>query len=388
MPWSHGIARPVTCQRRLRAASVTRGAPADRRAAPPRSRADHRPTVPTLAAGRARGRFTPSRSRAAPAPRRRARRGLVAESPRAGDERRARDRRSRARGGRRRRQEPPAAVRGRRDRPQPPADDRPLARPPHRRAALARPAVARPPHAAVGGDAVERAGAPAGHRGRPAARPRPARRRDPRRGRRRARAAGRPRSGRRGRARRPARRRRDREHVARRAPLAGAHLAVAPARRGDRRGARRRARVGSRRDARLGRRCTARACGLPPRGSRLSPLRRDRPLPWARRREPHRVLVRRAASAARPPERAGIAPSAGYLSAWRLARRSSITPCARSRSAPSPISCASSTTRARGFRSRSRSTTGATGRRSTSTGRSSAPSSRTAPAGCAAGRTP
>ena len=84
-PWSHGIARPVTCPCRLRATSVaTSGCRRiAARAAPRRCRADDRPDRAYTRAGRARGRFTPSRSRAAPAPRRRAGRGVVAESPRA-----------------------------------------------------------------------------------------------------------------------------------------------------------------------------------------------------------------------------------------------------------------------------------------------------------------
>ena len=210
------------------------------------------------------------------------------------------------------------------------------------------------------GDAVERPGAPLDAGGRAAARPRPARRRD---------------------------RSRTSSRALRRADptlaslgdvlvdqrlVAGignmwlaellwqARLSPWLAARGRRRRASsRRARVGPRR------RCAPRSAGARP--ARAVYRRAGRPCPRCGDAVASRGLGDDnrtaywcpAASAARRRRRQRAedrAPSAAYLSAWPFARRSSTTPCARSRSARSPISCASSTRRAPSFRSRSRST--------------------------------
>ena len=134
-----------------------------------------------------------------------------------------------------------------------------------------------------------------------------------------------------------------------------------------------------------GQRRSPASCRVSPRGPTLPAVWRADPLPRARRREPHGLLVRRLP--ARPGAHelaegwAGIVSRVGYLFSWPHARRSFILRFAHSRSARSRTSCASSTTRASRSRSRSRSTTGRTGPRCTSTGRSCATSSRSAPTG-------
>ena len=154
------------------------------------------------------------------------------------------------------------------------------------------PAVARPSRHGLGSDAMERPGARVGRRAVWPGRAGSARARDGAEHDRHAdptcrsvATAGR-------RARRPAGRRGCREHVARRGALAGAAVSVVSGRRRQRR----RARAGERSPGRETR--CARLCSMPVRlqrvpqgGKTLSTVRRADSLAWARRRQPHRVLV-------------------------------------------------------------------------------------------------
>ena len=86
-----------------------------------RVRSRNSDTLGSVGVMHARGRLDPARGRAAPAARRGTGRGVVAEPPWAGDERRPRRRRSGAGVRGRRGEAPPAPLRGRHRRPQPPS---------------------------------------------------------------------------------------------------------------------------------------------------------------------------------------------------------------------------------------------------------------------------
>ena len=102
----------------------------------------------------------------------------------------------------------------------------------------------------------------------------------------------------------------NRQHVARRAALAGAGVAVASARKGDRRRARRRARLGTARDAGSGGRDAIASIRLPADGATVSSLRLADQVPRAGGCEPHRVLVRHLPAWQLNGRRAGIGLSA------------------------------------------------------------------------------
>ena len=120
----------------------------------------------------------------------------------------------------------------------------------------------------------------------------------------------RPTAGARRRPRRPAGRIGNRQHVARRAALAGAGVAVASARKGDRRRARRRARLGTARDAGSGGRDAIASIRLPADGATVSSLQLADQVTRAGGCESHRVLVRHLPAWQLNGRRAGIGLSA------------------------------------------------------------------------------